>query len=46
MVFWELKTELVSFLSITEETKVFVNELDDDVWEAEEKRTDSLIDGV
>ena len=43
MVFWEHKTELVCFLSITEETKVLVNEVDDDVWEAEYERTGSLI---
>ena len=31
MVFWEHKTELVCFLSITEETEVFVDSVDDDI---------------
>ena len=46
MVFWEHKTELVSFFSITEETKVPVNSVDVDVWEAEYELKGSLIDGV
>ena len=44
MVFWEYKTELVCFLSITEETEVIVNWIDDDVWEAEDERTGFFID--
>ena len=46
MVFWEHKTELVCFLSITEETKVLVNAVDYDVWEAKYERAVSFIDGV
>ena len=45
MVFWEHKTELVCFMSIIEETKFLVNAVDDDVWESEDERTVSLIDG-
>ena len=36
MVFWEHKIELVCFLSITEETKVLVNTVDDDILESED----------
>ena len=46
MVFWEHKTELVCFLSITEEKKVLVNAVDDDVWEDEDYITGSCIDVV
>ena len=38
--------ELVCFFSITEETKVLVNAVDDDVLEAEDEITGSLIYGV
>ena len=34
------------FLSITEETEVIVNSIDDDVWEFEYEITGVLIDGV
>ena len=43
MVFWEHKAD---FLSITEETKVIVNLVGDDVLEVEYERTGSLIDRV
>ena len=43
MVFWEQKTELVCFLSITEETEVLVNAVDDYVWESEDEITCSFI---
>ena len=46
MEFLEHKTELVCFLSITEGTEVIANSVDDDVWEAEYKRTGALIYGV
>ena len=46
MEFLEHKTELVCFLDITEETEVIVDSIDDDFWEAEDKRTGALIDGV
>ena len=42
MIFWEHKTELV-FLSITEETEVIVNLIEDYDWESEDKITGSLI---
>ena len=42
MVFWEHKTDLV-FLSITEETEVVINSIEDDVWESEYKRTVPLL---
>ena len=43
IIFGEHKTD---FFSITEETKVLVNTVDDDVWEADYEITGSLIDGV
>ena len=46
MLFWEHKTESVCSFSIIEETQVIVNSIEDDVWEAEYEKTDSLIDGV
>ena len=45
MEFLEHKTELVCFLSITEEIGVISNSIDDDFWEAEYERTGSLLDG-
>ena len=39
MEFWDNKTELVCFMSITEETEVIVNAVDDDFWEAEYEKT-------
>ena len=44
MVFWDHKTGLVCFLSITEESEVIVNAVDDDFWESEYERTGCLID--
>ena len=44
--FWENRTELVCFLSLTEVTEVVVNPIYDDVWEAKDERTGALIDGV
>ena len=44
MGFWEHKTELVCFLSITEGTEVIVNLIDDDVWESKHSITSALID--
>ena len=46
MVFLEHKTELVYSLLVTEDTKVLVNAVDDDVWEYEYERTGSLIDWI
>ena len=46
MEFLEHKTELVCFLYIIEDTEVIDNSIYDDVWEAEDERTDLLIDGV
>ena len=46
MVFWEHKTEFVCFLSITEDTEVLVNSIDDDFWDAEDKIIGFLIDVV
>ena len=46
MVFWEHKTELVCSLSITEETEVIVNLIEDYVWENKYEKTGFLIDGV
>ena len=37
MVFLQQKTELVCSLSITEETEVIVNYIEDDVWEYDDK---------
>ena len=37
---------MVCFLSITEETEVIFNSMDDDVEEAEDEITGALIDGV
>ena len=46
MVFWEHKTELDSFLSIIEDTKVLVIVVDDDVWAAKDEIIGFLIDIV
>ena len=46
MVFWEHKTELFCFLSLTEETCVVLNSIADDDWEAEDEQTCAFNDGV
>ena len=46
VTFLEHKTELVCFLSITEETEVIVNSIEYDVEESEDERTGSLIEIV
>ena len=46
MVFWEYKTELFWFLSLTNGTGVVVNLISDDVWGYEYKSTDALSDKV
>ena len=46
MEFLEHKTELVCFLSITDETKVIYNPMDDDVWEDKDERTGAFIGRV
>ena len=42
MVFWEYKTELFWFLSVTEGTDVVVNSITDDVWGSEDELTGVL----
>ena len=42
MVFWEYKTELFWFLSLTEGTDVVVNSITDDVWGSEDELTGVL----
>ena len=46
MEFWEQKTELVCFLSLTEGTEVIVNSTDDDILAAKDKIKGAFIDGV
>ena len=46
MEFLEHNTELVCFLSITEEIEAIVNPIDDDVEEAEDEKAGALIDGA
>ena len=46
MVFWEYKTELFLFFSLTEGTDVFVNLIADDVWGYEDELTGALNDEV
>ena len=46
MGFLEYKIELVCFVSITEDTEIIVDSIDDDVEEDEFGRTGTLIDGV
>ena len=46
MAFWEYKTELFWFLSVTEGTGVVVNLIADDVWISEDELTGALIDEV
>ena len=46
MVCWEHRTESVCFLSIIEETKILFELIEDDVSEAENEITGSLIDKV
>ena len=44
MVFWEYKTGLFWFFSVTEGTGVVVNLIADDVWGYEDEITGSLSD--
>ena len=44
VLFLEHKTESVFSLSIIEEKQVIFNSIEDDVWEFEDVKTDSLID--
>ena len=46
MVFWEYKTELFWFLSLTEGTDVVVDLIADDVWVSEDELTGALSDKV
>ena len=46
MEFLSHKTELVCSLSITEDTEVIVNSIDDDVRQSEYERPGALIDRV
>ena len=46
MVFWEYKTELFSVFSLTEDTDVVFNSIDDDVWGSEDELTGALSDEV
>ena len=39
MVFWEYKTELLLFLSLTEGTDIAVNYIAGDVWGSEDELT-------
>ena len=46
MVFWEYKTEVFWFLSVTEGTDDVVNLMADDVWGSEDELTGVLSDKV
>ena len=46
MVFWEFKTELFLFFSLTEGIDVVVDSIADDVWVSEDELTGALSDEV
>ena len=46
IVFWEYKTELFCFLSVTEGKGVVVNYIADDVWVSEDELTGDLSEKV